>query len=58
MLNQDLVTHSSYLCSLLEKLMGVAIVTSLVMMTAIHTYIMFVSEPSNDMFLAWLLCAF
>lgn len=46
---QDLVIVNSFLCSWIVKLMGEAIVSSSVMMIAIHTYIMFVSEPFKDM---------
>ena len=59
-LHQDLVTHNTCLCWL-ENLMGEAIVGSSVMMIAIHTYIMFVSEPFQDMLSwwdkTWLLCS-
>lgn len=50
MLHQELVTQNFFW---IENLTGDAIVNSSVMMIAIHTYIMFLSEPFKDMFLWW-----
>lgn len=46
-------THNFYLSSWLENLMGETIDCSSVMMIAIHTYIMFVSEPFKDLLSWW-----
>lgn len=52
MLHQDLVTHCSNLCS---EPHGSSYRHFMMMMTmiAFHTYIMFVSEPVEDMFSRW-----